>query len=83
MSIRALWRLSAVDNTRIPAQSGTLHTLWQVSNWTDRLLMFALILLLPTALTGPLRWIAVRPTRRVGFYLVAAALTVTYLIGRM
>jgi hypothetical protein len=81
-SLRAAWRLSVVDAKRIPGRSGPLGTAWRVSNATDRLLMFALILAAPTAFTGPLRWIAARPTRRLGFYLVAAALAVTYLLTR-
>jgi hypothetical protein len=83
MSLRALWRLSTVDRQRIPGKSGALLILWHISNWTDRLAMFALILALPTGLTGPLRWAAQRPTRRVGLYLVIAALVAVYLIGRM
>lgn len=82
VSLRALWRLSAVDPKRIPGKHGGLHAAWFVSNWTDRLLMFALITLAPTALTGPLRWAATRPTRRWGLYLVTVALTVTYALGR-
>ena len=82
LSLRALWVLSAVDRTRIPAGNGNLRALWQVTNWTDRLVMFAFILALPTGLTGPLRWCAVRPTRRWALYLTLTALTGAYLIGR-
>ena len=83
LSLRALWRLSAVDRTRAPANSAGLAAAWHISNWSDRPIMFALILLAPTGLTGPLRWIAQRPTRRVGLYLTLAALTAAYLLGRM
>jgi len=79
-SLRAAWRLTAVDTKRVPGNSGALTALWRVSNATDRLLLFALILAAPTGLTGPLRWIGARPTRRWGFYLVTAALAVTYLL---
>jgi sterol desaturase/sphingolipid hydroxylase (fatty acid hydroxylase superfamily) len=75
LSLRAAWALSAVDPKRIPGRSKTLHLMWQASNATDRLFMFALILALPTALTGFLRWAAVRPTRRWGLYLVLAVFT--------
>ncbi len=77
-----VWQASAVDPKRIPASSTVLRLLWQVSNWTDRLLMFALIALAPTCLTGLLRWCATRPTRRYGLYLTAAALTAALIIGR-
>ncbi|WP_213004715.1 hypothetical protein [Paractinoplanes toevensis] len=82
MTLRALWTASGVNRKRIPADNGALHALWHVSNWTDRLAMFALIGITPTFLTGPLRWCAVRPTRRIGLYLTLAALTGAYLYGR-
>jgi hypothetical protein len=82
LSLRAAWTLSAVDEKRIPLRLGTLGTLWRLSNATDRLLMFAVILAAPTVLTGPLRWIAARPTRRFGFYALTAAFAVFALIGR-
>lgn len=82
LSIAALWRLSGVDRKRTPLDHLALRLIWQVSNWTDRLVMFALIAVAPTALTGPLRWVAVRPTRRYGLYLVVGGLTAAYLIGR-
>jgi hypothetical protein len=81
-SFQAVWRMSAVDRTRIPNNSTVLRLLWRVSNWTDRLVMFALILTLPTAFTGGLRLIAQRPMRRVGLYLTLAALAGLYLYGR-
>lgn len=81
-SLATSWRLSAVDEGRIPLKSSALNIAWLVSNWTDRLFMFALILAAPTFLTGPLRWIATRPTRRLGFYLLAAATVAVFtLIG--
>lgn len=79
-SLATSWRLSGVDDTRIPLKVGALNIAWQVSNWTDRLFMFALVLAAPTFLTGPLRWIATRPTRRLGFYLLAAATAVAYVL---
>lgn len=82
VSLRVLWRLSAIDTTRIPARSGALRALWLVSNWTDRLVMFALIAAAPTCATGALRWTATRPTRRWAFYLTTTAVAVAYLLGR-
>jgi len=81
-SLRAAWALSAVDEKRIPGKARPLRLLWKVSNGTDRLIMFVLVLAAPTFATGPLRWIAARPTRRWGFYLVSTALAVTYLTGK-
>ena len=81
-SLRAAWALSAVDPKRIPGNAGPLRILWQVSNWTDRLVVFSLIMLAPTGVTGPLRWIAARPTRRFGFYIVLTALAVTYALRK-
>ncbi len=82
LSLRAAWRLSTTDMRRVPLRHVGLARVWQVSNATDRVLMFVLILAAPTALTGPLRWVAARPTRRVGFYLlVAAAVVTSILIG--
>lgn len=82
-SLADTWRASAVDPTRVPAGSTLLLTLWRVSNWTDRLLMFGLLLAAPTALTGPLRWLAARPTRRWGFYLTIALHVGAYLLGTL
>lgn len=81
-SLTDLWSASAVDTKRIPGKHGGLTVAWQVSNWTDRLIMFAFITVLPTFLTGPLRWLAARPTRRWAFYLVTAALAAVYALGR-
>lgn len=77
MTLNELWAASAVDTKRIPANSKPLRVAWQVSNWTDRLLMFAVLAVAPTVLTGPLRWLAARPTRRWAFYLVLAAYAAT------
>jgi hypothetical protein len=79
-SLATSWRLSFVDETRIPLKSGGLNIAWQVSNWTDRLFMFALILAAPTFLQGPLRWIATRPTRRLGFYLLAVTAVAAFIL---
>ncbi|MER7331729.1 MULTISPECIES: hypothetical protein [unclassified Micromonospora] len=81
-SLSGLWAASAVDTKRIPANAGPLRAAWQVSNWTDRLLMFAVIAVAPTFLTGPLRWLAARPTRRWAFYLVLAAFAATFTLGK-
>lgn len=82
MTLRELWAASGVDRKRIPRDNLPLRVLWHVSNWTDRLLMFALIAVAPTIATGPLRWCAARPTRRIGLYLTLAALIGLYLHGR-
>lgn len=82
VSLRVMWRLSAVDPKRIPHQNATLAALWRISNSTDRLVMLALALACPTFLTGPLRWIAIRPTRRAGFYLLTAVLIAYIYIAR-
>lgn len=79
-SLAAAWRLSTVDPKRIPGNSGLLRTLWQLSNATDRLAMFALTLTAPTLVQGPLRYIAQRPTRRWAFYLITAALLAAWLL---
>jgi len=78
-SWRAAWRLSAVTKRRIPLASAPLSALWHLSNYTDRLIMFGLVMVAPTFLTGPLRWIAARPTRRWAFYLMVGAVASTYL----
>lgn len=82
MTLRALWTASAIDRNRIPADNPTLRVLWQVSNWTDRLAMFALLAITPTCLTGPLRWCATRPARRYSLHLTLAAFMGAYLYGR-
>ncbi|WP_203822615.1 hypothetical protein [Paractinoplanes ferrugineus] len=82
MTLLALWNASKVDRKRVPAGNGVLRALWHVSNWSDRIVMFAVIAVAPTFATGALRWIAVRPTRRYGLYLTLAALTGAYLYGR-
>ena len=80
-SFAGTWAGSKVDRSRIPANNTVLFVLWQVSQWTDRLVMFALILALPAILTGPLRWCAARPARRYTLYLTAAAFVAACLIG--
>lgn len=82
LSLRAAWASSTVAARRLPGDSPPLRVLWVLSNGTDRLVMFALVLIAPTGLQGPLRWLACRPTRRWGFYLVLAVLAVIYTIGR-
>lgn len=78
-SLATSWRLSAVDEARIPLKWTPFNIAWQISNWTDRLFMFALILAAPTVFQGPLRWIATRPTRRLGFYLLALAAAAAFI----
>lgn len=77
MSLRQAWKLSGiVDPRRIPGESNLLATLWWWSNRTDRILLFAVLLILPTSLNGPVLWCAVRPTRRWGMYAVLFILLV-------
>ncbi len=79
-SLRVAWRLSTIDAKRIPLRSKAWRRAWLLSNWTDRLIMFALAFATPTGLQGPLRWLATRPLRRWGFYLIVAALTVGFTV---
>lgn len=82
-ALRDSWTASAVDVRRVPFRNTALHWVWRVSNWTDRLAMFLFLLAAPTALTGPLRWCAQRPTRRGGLYLLVATTAVAfYLTGK-
>ena len=75
MSIQDAWRASCqVEPERIPLRSRPLRLAWRWSNRTDRVLLFALGLLVPSALMGPLLWVAARPSRRLGFWAVALAL---------
>jgi hypothetical protein len=75
LSIQDAWRASCkVEPERIPLQSRPLRLAWRWSNRTDRVLLFALALLVPSALMGPLLWVAARPSRRLGFWAVALAL---------
>jgi hypothetical protein len=77
MSIQDAWRAScSVQLERIPLRSRPLRLAWRWSNRTDRVVLFALALLVPSCLMGPLLWVAVRPSRRLGFWLVALALAV-------
>jgi hypothetical protein len=80
-SLRATWRLSAVTKSRVPLESGPLSLVWRISNWTDRLVMFVLILIAPTFLAGPVRWLAARPTRRFALYLFAGVAAAVLLLG--
>lgn len=75
MSLRVAWRLSGViDAKRVPGGSPLLAAAWWWSNRTDRLILFALAVLAPTILTGPILWCAVRPSRRLGLYAVVGVL---------
>ena len=79
MSLRAAWRLSGVvDANRIPGGSPALAGLWWWANRTERLLLFVLVILAPTVLTGPLLWCAARPSRRFGLYAVLAGLAALF-----
>lgn len=82
LSAADVWALSKVDPARIPLNAGLLRALWLVSNWTDRLAVFAVIQIAPTFLQAPLRFLAVRPTRRWALYLTTLTLAALYLIGR-
>jgi hypothetical protein len=81
LSLRAAWRLSTVDASRVPATGRWwLLLLWRASNGTDRLAWFALMLVAPSALQGPLRWAAARPARRIGTYILLALLAVVVFV---
>lgn len=73
-TIADTWAASAIDRRRISANNSVLYALWRLSNATDRLIMFALIVTLPSLLTGLLRWCATRPTRRYSLYLTVSSL---------
>ena len=72
-SLRAMWRQSRLDTGRIPARHRGLRWLWLLSNGTDRLVMAAVVLVVPTFLSGPARWLMARPTRRWALYVCGAA----------
>jgi hypothetical protein len=77
VTIREAWRRSgSLDKDRIPAGSNLLAFFWTISNVTDRLFLFALVVICPTGLLGPLLYVAERPMRRVGFLLVWWLVTV-------
>ncbi len=82
-SLQQAWVQSSLDPKRIPAGNGGLKVLWLVSNWTDRLLWFAVALIAPAGLTGAVRWAAQRPTRRWATLIVLAALTGAVIIGKV
>jgi hypothetical protein len=79
-SLRASWRLSRVDRSRVPADWWPLRAVWLLSNATDRLALFVVLSVAPPFVQGPLRWLAQRPTRRWGFYLIAALLVAAWLL---
>jgi hypothetical protein len=75
MSIQEAWRAScSVEPGRIPLRSRPLRVAWRWSNRTDRVVLLALALLVPSALMGPLLWVAARPSRRLGFWAIVLAL---------
>jgi hypothetical protein len=79
LSLRAVWRLSGVvDTRRIPGGSSRLATLWWWSTRTDRVLLVA-VAVLAVAVAGPLLWCAARPSRRAGLYVVLAGLLLVLL----
>jgi len=80
-SLRAVWRMSAVDRTRVPAESRALLIAWHWSNATDRLILFGLLLIAPTVVAGPLRWITARPTRRWAVYGLFGVVSVAFRIA--
>src|SRR5262249_44736270 len=66
-SLAEAWRQSGiVDPARMPRRRPWwLPLLWRASNCTDRLVLFAALLIAPSVVQGPLRWIVARPTRRL------------------
>jgi hypothetical protein len=75
-SLAETWQQSSiVDPARMPRRRPWwLPLLWRTSNCTDRLVLFAVILIASAVLQGPLRWAVARPTRRLGLYLLVAVL---------
>lgn len=77
MAVAEAWKASnVIDARRVPANSQLLAVAWWWSNRTDRVLLFAILMVLPTFLNGPLLWCAVRPSRRIGLYAVLLVLFV-------
>lgn len=75
MSLAEGWRRSGVViAARVPAGSSLAAWCWWWSNRTDRVLLFAVLMITPTFLNGPVLWCAERPTRRWGLYLVLVLL---------
>jgi hypothetical protein len=73
-SIRDAWELSsAIDSRRIPGDSGRLNGLWWALNRSERVALFAVIVVL-LAPVATLLYCACRPARRAGLYIVIAAL---------
>lgn len=69
-SLREAWEMSSsLNRARVPDESGLLATLWWLLLYSERLVMFAviLVLLVPAA---TLLWCAGRPSRRWGLYTV-------------
>lgn len=79
-SISDAWRLSSIiDRKRIPDESGLLATAWFILNRTERILLFALIVVL-LATVSTLLWCACTPTRRIGLYITVV---VVFVLPRM
>lgn len=74
LSLRAIWRQSDLDPSRVYKDSPALRSAWWWANHTERPMLFVLIVLAPGFLQPLLRWVFVRPTRRAGFWLVVVAL---------
>jgi hypothetical protein len=75
-SLAETWQHSGiVDPARMPRRRPWwLPLLWRASNCTDRLVLFAVMLIVPSVLQGPLRWAVARPTRRLGLYVLMGVL---------
>jgi len=77
MPVKEAWERSwIIDRRRIPADSSWWYWWWYWSNRTDRILLFGVLMILPTALNKPVLYAAQRPTRRWGMYLVVFCLLV-------
>jgi hypothetical protein len=81
-SLRACWRLSRVDEARVPRGDRGLTAGWTVANGIERLLVFALLLVAPSFAQPLLRWCVMRPTRRAGLWLALILLVAVALISR-
>jgi hypothetical protein len=67
-SISDAWDMSSsMNRQRVPGQSGLLAAIWWGANYSERLFLFAVTLLL-LAPAATLLWVVARPSRRFGLY---------------
>jgi hypothetical protein len=69
-SVSEAWAMSSsLNRAKVPAESGLLAGVWWVINRSERLVIFAAILVL-LVVVSTLLWCACRPSRRWGLYVV-------------